>query len=507
MWHAKEREARQTASNRCTSAIGRSWRLRIVASLSVCMVSCAPAGEQVLGYHLDISNCKVPRLETMFHIVDILAKLGYNHLQMNTEHTFAYPRHEPVWRTASPMTPDEVRSLDAYCAQRGIEFVPNQNSFGHLGKWLRLPEYNHLAESPQGGCHASYRAEPMKFPMSLCPTDPRSIEFVAGLYDSLLPCFRSRQVNVGLDETYELFDVTGCGRSASEIRARGAERVYLDYFKKIYALVKARGCKMMFWGDIILHKPELISEIPEDVTCLNWGYGRNHPFDKEAAQFAAAKRRFLICPGTRTWGTISGCVPEMCQNVDRAVEAGVKHGAAGYLMADWDDGGGVSPWIVSLPPVVYLSLRVRGMVPSHEQFVAEIDRVAGCRCGEALLAYGEIYRASRGRNDNATEMCYALRDGRNYKRAVAKGVTDDTLAAAKAQHEKAKALFVSAGAPQWIQDDFALLDLVCRASEVRAMKPDTVNFRAMFEPEYRRLWLTNSRPGGLEESLNINFGL
>ena len=245
----------------------------------------------------------------------------------------------------------------------------------------------------------------------------------------------------------------------------------------------------------------------QDVTCLNWGYGKNHPFDKEAAQFAAAKRRFLICPGTRTWGTISGCVPEMCQNVDKAVEAGVKHGAAGYLMADWDDGGGVSPWIVSLPPVVYLSLRVRGIVPSHEQFVAEIDRVAGCRCGEALLAYGEIYRASRGRNDNATEMCYALRDGRNYKRAVAKGVTDDTLAAAKAQHEKAKALFISAEAPQWIQDDFALLDLVCRASEVRAMKPDTVNFRAMFEPEYRRLWLTNSRPGGLEESLKINFGI
>ena len=478
----------------------------VLAALAAVSLSAA-AGEKVLGYHLDISNCKVPRLETMYRIVDILQKLGYNHLQMNTEHTFAYPGHEAVWKDASPMTPDDARALDAYCAARGIELVPNQNSFGHLHKWLRLPEYNCLAESPRAGCHSRYRETPMKYPMSLCPTDPRSIEFVAGLYDALLPCFRSKQVNVGLDETYELDDVTGCGRSAAEIKAKGAERVYLEHFKKVHALVKARGHTMMFWGDIILHKPELIPEIPEDVTCLNWGYGKDHPFDREAAKFAAAKRRFLICPGTRTWGTISGCVPEMCQNVDRAVEAGEKHGAAGYLMADWDDGGGVSPWIVSLPPVVYLSLRVRGMKPTREQFVAEIDRVAGCRCGEALLEYGEIYRASKGRNDNATEMCYALREGEHYVRAEKRGVTDETLAAAKAQHEKARVLFDPTTAPQWIRDDFELLDLVCTASEVRALKPKTANFRAMFEPEYRRLWLTNSRPGGLEESLNINFGL
>ena len=36
--------------------------------------------EGVLGYHLDISNCKVPRLEMMYRIVDILQRLGYNHL-------------------------------------------------------------------------------------------------------------------------------------------------------------------------------------------------------------------------------------------------------------------------------------------------------------------------------------------------------------------------------------------------------------------------------------------
>ncbi len=36
------------------------------------------------------------------------------------------------------------------------------------------------------------------------------------------------------------------------MREKGAARVYLDFLKKIYAEVKARGHVMMFWGDIVL---------------------------------------------------------------------------------------------------------------------------------------------------------------------------------------------------------------------------------------------------------------
>ena len=464
------------------------------------------SGKGVLGYHLDVSNGRVLRMEMMRRVVDILKTLGYNHLQMNTEHSFTYAKHHAVWEGASPMTPDEVLELDAFCSERGIELCANQNSFGHLGRWLRLPEYNALAESPKGGCHSRYRSKPMKAPMSLCPTDPRSVDFIAGLYDELMPCFRSKWINVGLDETYELDDVTGSGRSAAEIAAKGAERVYLEYFKKIHALVRDRGHRMMFWGDIILHRPELIPEIPEDVLCLNWGYEADFPFDEQTRKFAESKRRYLVCPGTRAWGTVSGNVPEMMGNIDRAVAAGARNGAAGYLLADWDDYGGLCPWIVSLPSVVYLSMKLKSPTVSRDDLIARIDEVAGCRCGAALLEYGALYQTIGGRNDDvANEYCAALREGRHYVRH--KDVSDATLRAARERHAKARGLFDAEHAPRWICDDFAFLDLICTAEEDRIENPKQANFRARFEPEYRRLWLTNSRPGGLEESLNINLGL
>ena len=221
--------------------------MKLVPSILCLVLSAVAAGDPVadgraLGYQLDVSRCKVPTMPTLRRIVDILAFLGYNQFQLYTEHTFAYSRHETAWRGASPMTPDEVRALDAYCAAKGIELVPNQNSFGHLERWLRHPEYNALAELPAGGAvYKRWGNYVTRSPRSLCPTDPRSVEFVAGLYDELLPCFRSKYLNVGCDEVLELEDAEGKGRSAAEIVAKGAPRAARGRGRQASRLPVRRG--------------------------------------------------------------------------------------------------------------------------------------------------------------------------------------------------------------------------------------------------------------------------
>ena len=93
------------------------------------------------GLMLDISRNRVPTLDWLRQLIDALAVLRYNELQLYTEHTFAYAAHSIVWEQASPITADEIRELDSYCSQRGIELVPNQNSFGHMERWLRHDAY------------------------------------------------------------------------------------------------------------------------------------------------------------------------------------------------------------------------------------------------------------------------------------------------------------------------------------------------------------------------------
>ena len=87
------------------------------------------------------------------------------------------------------------------------------------------------------------------------------------MFDELLPHFTSPLFNVGCDETFDL----GQGRSKTEVEKRGRERVYLDFLRKVYELACSHGRMMQFWGDIILHRPELIPELPKDVIALEWG--------------------------------------------------------------------------------------------------------------------------------------------------------------------------------------------------------------------------------------------
>ncbi len=184
----------------------------------------------VRGYMLDISRDRVPTQASLLELVDTLAALRINQLQLYTEHTFAYAEHERVWRDASPLTPDEVRELDARCAAHGIELVPNQNSFGHMERWLRHPEYRQLAEQP-GAAR----------PSCLAPTN-ESAAFMRSLYAELLPCFRSRSLNIGCDETFEL----GRDRSRAECESRGKGRVYYDYLMRLVRGLHAEGQSVQF---------------------------------------------------------------------------------------------------------------------------------------------------------------------------------------------------------------------------------------------------------------------
>lgn len=294
----------------------------------------------VRGVMIDVSRNRVPTMAELFRFVELLDLLRINHLQLYTEHTFAYAGHEQAWQGWSPMTPDQVRRLDDWCAQHGIELAANQNCFGHLAHWLAMPRYAHLAET-----HGDWMFDvwPRSGPFSLCPSDPGSIALVEDWLSQLAPCFRSPMVNIGCDETYDL----GWGRSRAEVERRGRGTVYLEFVERICAVVRRLGKRPMFWADIALSHPELVPRIPEDLVALVWGYEPDAPFDRWCGLLRQAGREVWVCPGTSSWRSITGRTGERTGNIAAAVRAGRAHGAAGVLICDWGDTGHHQQWPVT----------------------------------------------------------------------------------------------------------------------------------------------------------------
>jgi hexosaminidase len=343
------------------------------------------------GVMLDVSRGRVPKLETLLELVEHLSGFKINEFQLYTEHTFAYRKYQAVWREWGALTAAQIRRLDARCRELGIDLVPNQNSFGHLRYFLEHPPLRKLAEisEPYEGSTGDF----LRYPTTLAPNLPETLRFLCELYDELLPNFSSSFFNVGCDETWDL----GRGQSRRLCERKGRGRVYLEFLRKIHREVTRRGRRMMFWGDIILHHPELIRELPRDVIALNWGYEANHPFEREAAIFAASGIQFYVCPGTSTWMSLIGRHDNGFANLARAAKAGRKHGAIGYLNTEWGDGGHPQPLAVSYAPFLVgaamswcaRAFDERLLVPvlSREVFADPTQRLA-----RATLALGFAHR-------------------------------------------------------------------------------------------------------------------
>ncbi len=464
------------------------------------------------GIMLDISRDKVPTMQTLFQIVDMMAELKLNRLELYTEHTFAYSMYPEVWIQASPMTGEQIMQLDAYCQQRYVELVPNQNSFGHMHRWLKMPRLNHLAECPDGfdwpwGGHHDE-------PFTLDPGNPGSIELIAQMYDELLPHFTSRNFNVGCDETFDL----GLGASKERCAQLGSGRVYLDFLLQIYSLCAQRGRRMHFWGDIVIQHPELVPELPKDVVVLEWGYEAAHPFADRLPKYAESGLDFMVCPGTSTWGTITGRVDNALANIQSAAENGLRYGAAGLLNTDWGDCGHLQYLPFSYPGFAAgaawswcvesaRSLDLSAALNRH------LFRDPSGTVADAVMDLGRAYLHAGTQVPNSSVLFRLLVNP--AADALPEGVTPDTLRStvefvdAAAARAATAAMHIPDAA--LVRDEVAngarMLRHACRrgmalyggvpSSEVRGKLLEEL---VWVLGEHRRLWMARNREGGLQDS-------
>lgn len=465
------------------------------------------------GYMLDISRCKVPTMDELRRLIDTLAELRCNELQLYTEHTFAFEGDERVWYDSSPMTPEEIMELDSYCRARFIELVPNLNSFGHLERWLGLPEYAGLAESPEPWYFEAVDA----FYQGTLRPDEKALEFVDGLYRRMLPNFSSSTLNIGCDETVEL----GKGRSAALCAEKGTATVYLEFLTRLAELAGKYGKKIQFWGDIIMKSPELIPQLPGGITALEWGYEADHPFEKDCACFAASGVPFYVCPGTSAWNTFTGRTGNMLENIAGACLHGSRAGCAGMLLTDWGDNGHHQYWPISWPGIcfamgcawnVHAAAEHRRLLPEAVGRFFD-PRARGGALGAALLELGSIYEEfPKSVCRNAAVWCHLFYREPSSRVAVEmlkQTDSDMTRRALKRLRAWRKKLAVRPPTSDaLILDELAngALMTECALNYLLKREGGRVDLRAWRDAmaavigEHSRLWLRRNRPGGLHES-------
>jgi len=500
---------------------GALWAVETVRQL---LLQCGPALPCLVlrdwpdlaerGYLLDVSRDRVPTMASLEQLVDRLALLRVNQLQLYTEHTFAFAGHAAVWRDASPLTPDEVRSVAAWCDERGIELVPNLNCFGHMERWLRHPEYRHLAELPEG--------RPDGRPSSCLAPGVEASAFVRGRWDEFLACFTSRRVNINCDETMELGQ--GRSRALCEGGRRGA--VWAGFVGGIIDDLhrRAGGYEVQLWADMMARHPEIPSLLQRDgVTALVWTYERPRPADSVPAgaapymagfapavePLAAGGRPFLTCPGTSTWNSLVGRWRNARENVLDAARAARTFGARGMLLTDWGDNGHLNPPSSSLAPLAFGAVAAWSLDAAEQvPLDAALDTLLYDAPGTAARALRAADAGERlGMTAlNGTPFAYHLLRARDDLVPAWGEVTAAELEAALADLDTAIALGDGSDVARELAQAARLAHLGARrlgrerlgiGPTRRALAAELAALAA----EQRTVWLASSRAGGLAYSL------
>jgi hypothetical protein len=484
---------------------------------------------------LDISRDRVPTRETLDRLVELMALARINQFQLYTEHTFAYRHHEEVWRDASPITPDDIAWLQQRCAEEGIELVPNQNCFGHMERWLKHPAYRQRAETPDG-----YEPVPgFRQPAGVLAPTPDNAAFVLSLLAELLRNFTSRRVNIGCDETFEL----GRGASRERVEREGKVRVYAEHLRRIIEPLVAEGREVLFWDDIARQDPDVVHTLPAGSVALIWTYESPKPpealpelppevaevidaseVDLSAPGFGPLTEKmagrgfpFWVAPGTSSWNSLVGRIDNAVGNLVDAAEMGLAHGAGGYLITDWGDGGHMQPPSVSFGPLLFGGA-VSWCLESNRSLdlTAAVDRLvfadAAAQLGGALDGLGRVWSRTGQRAYNSSPLDPALAGGgfsfvtgdpdAGAVEAVIATIEEALVAIAKSEPACRDGSVV--------RQELTAAARLARHGAWRLLRraggnaPDVTTLRADLAEAIelqQAAWLSRSRPGGLTDSL------
>lgn len=269
----------------------------------------------------DISRGPVPTVEYVKRQLRTFAAFKLNMHSFYMEHVFASRAHPLIGPEGGSLTPEEIRELVAYARRYHIEVVPEQQTFGHLHKALKLEKYNELAEVPYGDM--------------LSPQAEGSYRLIADWYRELDALFPSKFFHIGADETFEL----GRGRSAEAVKAQGVGAIYFEHLRRVREILKPYDRRLMFWGDIALNHPELIGGIPKDMIVMNWDYAARNDFKARIDLFKKAGLEQFVCPGVQSWNQVFPNLDTANTNIRNFVRDGQAAGVLGMMNTQWDDDG------------------------------------------------------------------------------------------------------------------------------------------------------------------------
>ena len=258
--------------------------------------------DRLKGWMIDAARLPEP-LAYYRRVIDFCAGWRFNailfRLTDDQGSAFRFESHPELITHPHAYTPAELRELVAYAAARGIELIPEIESFGHTSYITDCPAYAELLDADPAGT-ATFTG--------LIPVHAGSLTLMDDLYQEVAAVFPSRYLHGGCDEV----NWGGSERSRQAIAEQGRAEVWAGYVNRLGRLAHDCGKEFIIWGDHGLRGDgAILDRLDKDIILMDWNYwdtepsrGRGESVRPGPVQWAAdaALARGFRLMGAPAWG-------------------------------------------------------------------------------------------------------------------------------------------------------------------------------------------------------------
>ena len=323
------------------------------------------------GVMLDMSRNGVMKPDALKKYVDYLSAFGYNMLQLYTEDTYEVEDEPYFGYLRGAYKQEEIKEIDAYCREKGVELIPCIQTLAHLQTIFRWTPYRNIND----------------FDDILLIDDPRTYQLIENMFKTLAKCFTSRKVHIGMDEAH----MVGLGKYKDKHGICNRYEILKRHLGRVVEIAKKYGFEPMMWSDMFFRmanegeyygrNPNLPKDAIEgvpDVELVYWDYYHKQKADYKAMVQAHKKfgKDIWFAGGAWSWVGFTPANKYSLQTMKPAMDACREEDIDNIFFTLWGDNGKDCSYFSLLPSLYYLKRYYDG-VKDRKQIAKEFKELTG----------------------------------------------------------------------------------------------------------------------------------
>ena len=307
---------------------------------------------ETLGLMLDCSRNAVMTVDSIKHLLRLLALMGYNMLQLYTEDTYEVDGEPYFGYLRGRYSKAEMKEMDAYANELGIEMIPCIQTLAHLNAIFKWEPY----ASQYRDCGD----------ILLCGSE-KVEALIDHMFATLAECYTTRRIHIGMDEAH----MVGLGKYLDRNGFKDRFDVIAAHLRRVCEIAKKYGFHPMMWSDMFFRLsaggqyylngkkcivPECVfSNLPEDIALVYWDY--YHTERKDYDEMIVAHKQFnrevWFAGGAWKWVGFAPDNEYSFEATEAATLSCAKNGVRHVFTTAWGDEGAECSPLAVLPTLAY----------------------------------------------------------------------------------------------------------------------------------------------------------